>query len=125
MSCLYLDDENEISEEVFRKVLIFTTNTNKERKEMLNIIENTIFKHDKLDEIGAPIKEFQIYNEETLDRIYDADLNNFKVTAFSKDVAYSLLSFEDYDEKVLMKFANEKDAWHGEYSDFVHKFDKI
>ena len=124
MSCIYFDDDNVI-DEVLKKLLVFSTETFKERKDLLKIIESAIIPGNSNDNINAPIKTFS-FNEETwYDRMIDAYLNNFEVYTYltkseSPDdnilsskpngsaTKYKLFSFDE--DKLEFKFVNTKNC---------------
>ena len=117
LSAVYFDDDNVI-DEVLKKILIFSTGTYDERKELLKKIEKSIVPINNQYEENAPVKDFLINDEGALDRIIDAYVNNFKVMTFLSNKEsqttkqYELISFEENDMK--FKFQNiedENDKW--------------
>ena len=125
MSCAYFDDDNVI-DEVLKKILVFSTGTYSERKELLKIIEKSIVPINKEYEENAPVKQHVLDDEGSTDRIIDAYVNNFKVTTFFNDKKtntkkeYQLISFEETDTNFTFQNVNDKnDIWPQEPNDIT------
>ena len=81
MSCIYFDDDNVI-DEVLKKLLVFSTDTFKERKDLIKIIEEAIKPANDNFKQNAPVKTFSFSEENWYDRMIDAYLNNFEVITY-------------------------------------------